>query len=123
MGLLHHAAADCYKQVRVFGLRVDKRADVAEHAHLRVLAYGAGVYNDEVGLGLAVGEAVAHQLYVAANFLAVGLVLLAAVGVDKRQRLPAERLDALAYLKAYLALPRELVGGNLNSLVWHIINS
>ena len=50
-------------------------------------------------------------------------ILLAAVGVDKRQRLPAERLDALAYLKAYLALPRELVGGNLNSLVWHIINS
>ena len=115
--LLDHAAADRHQQVWVLRLGVDKRADVAQHAHLRVLADGAGVHDDEVGLALAVGEAVAHQLDVAAYLLAVRLVLLAAIGVHQRQRPPPRGLYALAYLKTYLPLPLKLGLGYLDSFV------
>ncbi len=77
---LDHAAADRDDEPRVFRLGVHQRADVAQYAHLRVLAYGAGVHDDEVGLVLVLGEAEAHELYIAADGLAVGLVLLAAIG-------------------------------------------
>ena len=109
--LLHHAAADRDQQVGVPRLGVDERADVAQHAHLRVLAHGAGVDDYQIGLVLVVGEAVAHELYVAAQLLAVRLVLLAAVGVHKREGAPARGLYALAYLKAYLPLPLKLGAG------------
>ena len=63
-----------------------QRADVAQHAHLGVLAHGAGVHDDHVGLKLVLGKAVAHLGEIAAQLFAVGLVLLAAVGVHHRER-------------------------------------
>ena len=116
--LLDHAAADRDDEPRVARLGVDERADVAQDAHLRVPAHGAGVHDDELGLVLVLGEAEAHELYIAAQGLAVGLVLLAAVGVHKGQGPRAAQ--ALAYFCAYLPLPLQLCGGDLNSLVSHI---
>ena len=85
-----------------FALAWTSAPDVPQDAHLRVLAHGAGVDDYQIGLGLVLREAVAHELYVPAQLLAVGLVLLAAVGVHQREGTPARGLDALAYLKAYL---------------------
>ena len=121
-GLLHHAAADRDEQVRVLRLGVDERAHVAQHAHLRVLAHGAGVDDYQISLVFIVREVVAHKLYVAAQLLAVGLVLLAAVGVHQREGPSAGGLDALAYLKAYLALAPKLTGGDFDSLVRHMFS-
>ena len=119
LGPLGHAAADGDEQVRVLRLGVDERADVPQHAHLRVLAYGAGVDDYQVGLVLVFGEAVAHELYVAAQLLAVRLVLLAAVGVHERQGPARRALRALSYLEAYVPLPRELGGGDLHTFISH----
>ena len=84
--LLHHAAADGDYLVGVILLCVVQRADVAENAHLGVLAHGAGVDDDDVGLKFVLREAVAHLGEIAAQLLAVGLVLLAAVGVHHCER-------------------------------------
>ena len=54
---------------------------------LGVLPDGAGVQDDDLGLLLLVGEAVAHLAQIAPDALRVGLVLLAAVGVYKGQGL------------------------------------
>ena len=84
--LLDHAAADRDDLPRPRLFRVGQRADVAQHAHLGVLAHGAGVHDDHVGLKLVLGKAVAHLGEIAAQLFAVGLVLLAAVGVHHRER-------------------------------------
>ena len=70
----------------LFFFRVVERADIAEHAHLRVLAHRAGVHNYHVRLELVLREAVAHLAEITAQLLAVGLVLLAAVGVYHCER-------------------------------------
>ena len=54
---------------------------------LGVLPDGAGVDDNDVGLLLVLGEAVAHLLEIAADALGVGLILLTAVGIHKGQRL------------------------------------
>ena len=86
MGLLDHAAAHADDLLRLRFFAVVERADVAQHAHLRVLAHGAGVDHDHVRLKLILRKAVAHLAEIAAQLLTVGLVLLAAVGVHHRQR-------------------------------------
>ena len=78
MLLLHHAAAHGDDLIGVLLFAVVKLPDIAENAHLRMLAHGAGVHDDDVGLELVLREAVAHLGEVAAQLLAVGLVLLAA---------------------------------------------
>ena len=94
-----------------------ERADVAEHAHRRVLAHGAGVHGDDVRLVLIVGHRIAHAAEIPAQHLAVGLVLLAAVGVYHGKALaPAE---GGADARAYLFLPFDLPRGDLGSLVGH----
>ena len=93
--LLDHAAADRDDLPRPRLFRMGQRADVAQHAHLGVLAHGAGIHDDHVGLKLILREAVAHLGEIAAQLFAVGLVLLAAVGVHHRERAGAVCRDAL----------------------------
>ena len=81
--LAHHAAAEEDLLLRMPGLGVDQRADVAVDAGLRVLADGAGVDDDAVRALLLVHDAVAARLQYPADALGVGLVLLTAVGIDK----------------------------------------
>lgn len=89
MLLLRHAAADRDDLVGVARLGVRQRADVAEHARLGVLAHGAGVHDDDVGREFVLCEIKTHGAQIAAQLFAVGLVLLAAVGIDHGQRLAA----------------------------------
>ena len=95
MLLLDHAAADRDDLPRPGLLGMIQRADVAQHAHFGVLAHGAGVHHDHVGLKLVLREAVAHLGEVSPQLFAVGLVLLAAIGVHQRKRAPSVRGDAL----------------------------
>ena len=93
--------------------------DIAENAHLRVLAHGAGVHDDDVGLELVLREAVAHLGEVAAQLLAVGLVLLAAVGIDHCERPVFLRNEAIVYLAADILLPADGFNAYLFSFVCH----
>ena len=102
--LLHHAAAHGDYLAGLVLLRVVERADIAEHAHLRVLAHRAGVHDYHVRLKLILREAVAHLAEIAAQLLAVGLVLLAAVGVHHRERALPVGGDAVEYLPADILL-------------------
>ena len=98
--LLHHAAADGddLPGPRLFG--VVERADISQHPHLRVLAHGAGVDDDHVRLKFVLCKAVAHFGQIPADLLAVGLVLLAAVGVHHGKGPLPVRGDALKNLRA-----------------------
>jgi len=58
--LLSHAAAHADDLVRVAALHVDQGPQVAQHPLLGMLPDGAGVQDDDLGLLLLVGEAVAH---------------------------------------------------------------
>ena len=82
--LLGHAAAEDDHQLGVLPLLMDESAHVAEDAHFRVLTNGAGVDADHVRLLLLIGHGIAHVPEPAAKDLAVGLVLLAAVGIHQR---------------------------------------
>ena len=83
--LLHHAAADGDDLAGAGLLAVVQSAHIAQHPHFRVLPDGAGVDHDHIRLKLILGEAVAHHGQVAPQLLAVGLVLLAAVGIHHGQ--------------------------------------
>ena len=102
--LLHHAAADGDDLPGPRLLRVVERAHVAQHAHLRVLAHGAGVDDDDIRLKLVLCEAVAHFGEVSADLLTVGLVLLAAVGVHHGKGPLPVRGHALKNLRTDSAL-------------------
>ena len=104
MLLLHHAAAhrDDLPRLRLFCVR--QRADVAQHAHFRVLAHGAGVDDDDVRGELILREAAAHLRQIPAQLLAVRLVLLAAVGVHHRKLRHALAGIALGNGAAYVLL-------------------
>ena len=116
VGLLGHAAAHADKLVGFLALGVDQRAHVAQHPHLGVLPDGAGIDEDEIGLGLAVCKVVAHLLQVAPQPLGVGLVLLAAVGIHKGQRGRGAGGVALMELVAEVPLTRHVGGGNFGGL-------
>ena len=96
-----------------------QRADVAQHAHLRVLAHRAGVDDDDVRGELVVRKAEAHLGEVAAQALAVALVLLAAVGVHQRQRRPALRGEAFAQGRGDRLLRFDLPVFDFLSLICH----
>ena len=96
-----------------------QRADVAEHARLGVLAHGARVHDDDVGREFVLCEVKAHGAQIAAQLFAVGLVLLAAVGVDHGQRLTAAGSEVRAQLRADVQLALDVRFGNLRSLIAH----
>ena len=76
--LLRHAAAEADDLIGLCGLRVAEAAQVAVNALFRVLADGAGVEQDDVGLIFVARELVAHLAQHAHEHLAVCHVLLAA---------------------------------------------
>ena len=117
--LLHHAAAHRDYLTRALLFAVVKLPDVSQNAHLRVLAHRAGVHDDDVRLKLILRKAVAHLGKIAAYLLAVGLVLLAAVGVHHGKVLPPVRGEPLGYLRADILLPPYLVNSYFFSLVSH----
>ena len=75
-------------------LEVFQRADVAEHPVLGVLTHGAGVEKNEVGFFRILRKFIARDLEHALDPLAVGYVLLTAVGADIRERYVAALADA-----------------------------
>ena len=119
VGLLHHAAADGddLPGPGLFG--VVQGAHVAEDPHLRVLPHGAGVHHDHVRLELVLGKAVAHLGQIAPQLFAVGLVLLAAVGVHHGQGPLPVGGDPVKNPAADLLLPGDLFGGDLVSHIAH----
>ena len=119
MLLLHHAAADGDDLPGAGFLRVVEGADVAQHAHLRMLAHSAGVDHDHVRLKLVLRKAVAHLGQIPAQLLAVGLVLLAAVGVHQGQGPGAVGGHAFKNLGADLLLAADLLRVDGFSLIRH----
>ena len=119
VGLLHHAAADGDDLAGPGLLAVIQGAHVAEDPHLRVLPHGAGVHHDHVRLELILGKAVAHLRQVAPQLFAVGLVLLAAVGVHHGQGPLPVGCDPVEEPMADLLLPGDLFGGDLFSDIAH----
>ena len=79
--LLRHTAAQGDDNLRPALFQVAERADIAERAVLRMLAYRTGVEQDKIRLIGIVGHLVAHFVQHAADALGVRLVLLAAKGV------------------------------------------
>ena len=120
MLLLHHAAAHGDDLAGACLLRVVQRTDIAQNAHLRVLAHGAGVDDDDVRLILVLREAVAHLGKVAAYFFAVGLVLLAAVGVHHCEGALSVRSDMFEDLRTDGLLRLDLLCIYNNSFVCHV---
>ena len=117
--LLHHAAAHGDNLVRFRAFCMHKRADDAENALFRVLAHGAGVDDDDVGLSLRLREGVAHGREHAADFFAVGFVLLAAVRVHKRKRRSRHRLGHTAHPLHGASLAFKLLLGKFNGGFLH----
>ena len=107
--LLRHAAAETDDLVRLGGLRVAEAAQVAVNALFRVLADGAGVEQDDVGLIFVARELVAHLAQHAHEHLAVCHVLLAAERVDQRERRAGAAVVHLAHLARKFLLTRELL--------------
>ena len=97
--LVSHAAAQADDETGLFFLEPLQRAHVAEHPLLGVLAHGAGVEQDQVGVLGLIAQAVADIHQHAFDALAVVDVLLTAVAVHKGQR------------RGVVGLPHQL-GGN-----------
>ena len=117
--LLHHTAAqDDYLPGLRF-LCMVKGSHIAEYAHFRVLAYGAGVYDYYVGLKLVLCEGAAHFGQIAAYTLAVAFVLLAAVCVHKSQHLSAGAHEMQPELFTNVVLTGYFLFGYLFSFVRH----
>ena len=82
---------------------------MAVNALFRVLADGAGVEQDDVGLIFIARELVAHLAQHTHEHLAVGHVLLAAERVDQRERRAGAAVVHLAHLARKFLLTRELL--------------
>ena len=107
--LLRHAAAEADDLIGLCGLRVAEAAQVAVNALFRVLADGAGVEQDDVGLILVARELIAHLAQHAHEHLAVCHVLLAAERVDQCERRAGAAVVHLAHLARKFLLTRELL--------------
>ena len=118
-GLPHHAAAEENFLLRVAALGVHERADVAVHAVLRVLAHGAGVDDDAVRALLGVAHGVARRAQQPPDTFGVRLVLLAAVGVHKRQRRAAARAPVFCDARAESLLLRPRLSRDLGDPFFH----
>ena len=117
---LRHAAAQADDLLGVGLFRVGQGAEIAVHALFRVVADGAGVEHDDVGLLGPVRKAAAHRLQHTHDVLAVGHVLLAAEGVHHRQRrlaAAAVNLSDFAF-KFTLAKRLRLVQQHFFSVQW-----
>jgi hypothetical protein len=124
MLLLNHAAAKADYLVGLGLFGVVKSAHIAQNAHFRVFADGAGVNNDYIRLRLIGSEGAAHFRKITADTLRVTFVLLAAVGIHKGQHiLAALRYKAVAELMAESNLALNLLFFDFNSLVCHIFKS
>ena len=88
---------------------VAEAAQVAVNALFRVLADGAGVEQDDVGLILVARKLIAHLAQHAHEHLAVGHVLLAAERVDQCERRAGAAVVHLAHLARKFLLTRELL--------------
>ena len=93
MLLLHHTAAQRDQNLRMLPLEIFQRADIAEHPVLRMLADGAGVEQNEVGVIGRIRKGKARFCQHTLDFFAVGDILLTAVGADKRKRFFAALAD------------------------------
>lgn len=89
--LAHHAAAEKNFLLRMPGLGVHQRADVAVDAGFRVLTDGAGVDNDAVRALFGVHDLIPACTQHPADAFGIRFVLLAAVCIDKGPRRPAAR--------------------------------
>ena len=107
--LLRHATAETDDLVGLIGLRVAETAEVAVNALFRVLADGAGVEQDDVGLIFIARELVAHLAQHTNEHLAVGHVLLAAERVDQRERRAGAAVVHLAHLARKFLLSCKLL--------------
>ena len=116
--LLHHAAADRDDLIWAGLLAVVQSADIAEHAHLGMFAHGTGVDDDDVRLKLVLRHAVAHLGKIAAELLAVGFVLLAAVGVHHGEGTGPVGGDPVKNLVTDGKLAGDLLPGNACSFVF-----
>ena len=116
--LLHHTAADRNDLVRVGFLGMVQGTDIAEHAHLGMLTHGAGVDDDDIRLKLVLRLSVAHLGEIAAELLAVGLVLLAAVGVHHGEGAGSVRGDPVKNLMTDGKLAGDLLLGDGCSFVF-----
>ncbi len=119
VGLLGHAAAQADELAGVAPLHMHQGPHVAQHPLLGVLPDGAGVDDDDIGLLLVLGKAIAHLLQIAPDALRVGLVLLAAVGVHKGEGglgpLGIELGDGVTIIH----LPGDLLPGNGGGITFH----
>jgi hypothetical protein len=117
--LLGHAPAQADKLLWVPPLYVDQGAHIAENPLFGVFPDGTGVDNDDCGLLLAGGEAVAHLGQPAPEPFGVGLVLLAPIGVHKGQgRLGLPGVE-LGYGLTVVQLCLDLGGGNKCGVPFH----
>ena len=107
--LLRHAAAETDDLVGLVRLRVAQTAEVTVHALFRVLADGAGIEQNDVGLLLVARELIAHLAQHTHEHLAVGHVLLAAERIDQRQRRAGAAVVPLAHSARKFLLTRELL--------------
>ena len=62
-----------------------QRADISEYSLLGMFSYGAGIQHHNIGLVLVIGKITAHFAEHSAYFLAVRLILLAAICIDHSQ--------------------------------------
>ena len=120
--LLSHTAADANDLPRVPPLAVDQGPDVPKDPVLGVAPDGAGVDEDDIGLVLVLGKAVAHAFEIAPQPLRVGLILLTAVGVHKGQIRPGLGGEPLLDLLAELPLPGDLLGRNAGGFGVHALH-
>ena len=87
--------ADADHEIRPRLLQVLDASEVGEHLLLRLLAHGAGIEQQQVGLGRIVGQLIALRLAKHVHHLGgVVLVHLAAEGPDIEQRHGALRIEA-----------------------------
>ena len=88
--LLHHTSAQGDEYLGMTALELFERSHITEHPVLGVLTHRTGVEEYEVGFFYILGKAVARAREHTLDALAVGDVLLTAVGAHIGERLIAE---------------------------------
>ena len=84
LGPLGHAAAQADDLLRIGLLGMGQGAQIAVDPFFRMIADGAGVQHNDIGLGRLGDKFTAHALQHTHDVLAVGHVLLTAEGVHQR---------------------------------------
>ena len=110
--LLGHAAAETDGQAGIFFFGVDELSHNAEDFFFGVFPDGAGVDDDDIRPAGVLGEAAAHLLEHPHDPLAVGYVLLAAIGVHHRKGRMAQLLKKRGEALGIVPLAVHIAGGN-----------